>query len=216
VVTTVVHFSGSRSDDSSEPPIRTVHEVVDPSKEHNLGKRQRQIVELPGLVGESGMRTAEIAAAIDYEIPNTYSTLQALARSEVVEQIPNKEPQHWRLARRYRPNAEAFMRIAAHVSRGEWTTYGDISIAVMGDHRGARGVGRAAAVVPSFPNPHRVLMQGGSISHDWKSPEGLGPEECRRLLEEEGVTFDDDGVADPKQRVTWDELMRREAGALLD
>lgn len=195
--------------------VRTETDVADPAEEHNLGKRQRQIVELPDLVQEAGLRTADIAAAIDYEVPNTYSALQALARSKIVELVPNKEPQHWRLARRYRPNAEAFMRIAAYVERGEWTTYGDISIAVMGDHRGARGVGRAAAAIPSFPNPHRVLMQGGVISPDWKSDEGLGPEECRRRLEEDGVQFDEHDAADPKSRVNWDELMQRDAAAAL-
>jgi alkylated DNA nucleotide flippase Atl1 len=195
--------------------VRTAEDTADPADEYNLGKRQRQIVDLPGLVCEAGLRTSEIASAIDYEVPNTYSTLQALARSRIVEQVPNKEPQHWRLARRYRPNAEAFMRMAGHVREGEWTTYGDISIAVMGDHRGARGVGRAAAAVADFPNPHRVLMQGGRISPDWKSAEGLGPEECLRRLNEDGVIFED-GLADPTRRVTWDELMQRDAAASID
>lgn len=212
----LVKYADDIEDDATEVVVRTADEVGDPNEEHNLGKRQRQIVELPGLVAEDGQRTAAIAAAIDYEVPNTYSTLQALARSGIVEQVPNKEPQHWRLARRYRPNAEAFMRMAGHVRKGEWTTYGDISIAVMGDHRGSRGVGRAAAAVPSFPHPHRVLMRGGHISPDWKSDEGLGPDECRRRLVEEGIVFGDDGAADHKQRVTWDELMHRDAADSLD
>lgn len=197
-------------EDADDDLLRTADDIADPADEHNLGKRQRQIVELSGLVSEPGLRTAEIASLIDYEVPNTYSTLQALVRSGIIEQVPNKEPQHWRLARRYRPNAEAFMRLASLVRMGEWTTYGDISIAVMGDHRGARGVGRAAAAVSDFPNPHRVLMQGGRISPDWKSAEGLGPEECLRRLEEDGVRFDQ-GIADGAQRVAWDELMRRDA-----
>ena len=58
-----------------------------PADEHRLGPRQLQIVELPGLAAEEGMKTASVAAAIDYDIPNTYSALQVLARSHVVEQV---------------------------------------------------------------------------------------------------------------------------------
>jgi len=216
VADALAKYADDLEDDDAEIVMRTADEVVDPREEHNLGKRQQQIVDLAGLAGESGLRTAAIAAAVDYEVPNTYSTLQALARSGVVEQVPNKEPQHWRLARRYRANAEAFLRMASHVHVGEWTTYGDISIAVMGDTRGARGVGRAAAAVPGFPHPHRVLMQGGRISPEWKSDKGLGPEECRRRLEEDGIVFSEEGLADGKQRVSWDELMRRDAADSLD
>lgn len=190
--------------------------VAEPARDHNLGSRQRQIVELPGLATEDGMKTASIATSIDYEVPNTYSTLQALARAGIVEQVADKEPQHWRLARRYRSNAPAYMRIAAHVLRGEWTTYGDISIAVMGSPKGARGVGRAAATLPDFPNPHRVLMEGGTVNPNWRSDDGLGPEECERRLREEGVRLDDEGRADRAQRVAWEELMRRDAVASLD
>ena len=53
-----------------------------------LGPRQRAILELPGLSEDAGMKTAEIAEAIHYEVPNTYMTLRALAGSGLVEQIP--------------------------------------------------------------------------------------------------------------------------------
>lgn len=196
--------------------VRSADETAAPEAEHILGKRQRQIVDLPGLADDAGLRTAEIAAEIDYQVPNTYTTLQALARSGIVELVPQKEPQHWRLARRYRPNAATFMRMAGLLEPGEWTTYGDISIAVLGDNRAARGVGRAAAKVDGFPNPHRVLMQGGRINPDWTSSDGLGPEECRRRLRDEGVELDDDGAADPARRVDWHELRRRDAGRAAD
>ena len=196
-----------------EADLRTPDDVVLPEDEYNLGKRQRQIVNLPDLTTDSGIRTADIARAIDYEVPNTYTTLQALARAGIVEQVPNREPQHWRLARRYRPNSEAFMRMARHVRAGEWTTYGDISIAVFGNHKAARGVGRAAATIANFPNPHRVLLEGGVIAPTWEDRAGRGPEECRRRLAEEHITFTGDGRADPTRRIAWDELMRRDADA---
>jgi alkylated DNA nucleotide flippase Atl1 len=201
----------------TEPDVfDSVAEGADPARDHNLGARQRQIVEVAGLATEGGIKTSVIAEEIGYEVPNTYSTLQALARAGIVEQVPDKEPQHWRLARRYRSNAPAFMRMASYLELEEWTTYGDISIAVMGSPKGARGVGRAAAVLPEFPNPHRVLMAGGVVSDDWRSHEGLGPDECRRQLQEDGVRLDDDGRADPAQRVAWEELMRRDAVASID
>jgi predicted enzyme related to lactoylglutathione lyase len=114
-----------------------------PADEHALGKRQRQIVEVAGLATEAGLKTADIAAAVDYEVPNTYTALQALARSQVVEQVPAKDPQHWRLVRRYRAGARVFARIMALVGDGEWTTAGDVSIAARGDLRASEAIARA-------------------------------------------------------------------------
>src|SRR5206468_10854564 len=105
--------------------------------------------------------------------------------------------QTWRLASRYRNNAPVFARVAGRVRTGEWTTYGDISIAVRGDHKASRGVGRAAATMRNFPEPHRILLDGGRISPDWKSSDGGGPHECRRRLLADGIRFTDDGRADP-------------------
>ena len=184
-----------------------------PSEDRELGRRQKQIVELSGLSSEDGIKTSEIAKAINYEVPNTYMTLRGLSGSDVVELIPGSHPQRWRLTARYRRGAGEYGRIASLVNAGEWTTYGDVSIAVRGDNKAARAVGRAAAVVSGFPHPHRVLMEGGFISEHWLDSAGRGPEECRRRLDEEGVRFDEVGRADPSQRVAWDELRRRAARA---
>jgi alkylated DNA nucleotide flippase Atl1 len=173
------------------------------------GQRQQQILDLPGLATEDGMKTSDVANAITYEVPNTHSTLQTLERAGLVEMVPGVSPQRWRLAPRYRTTGTVFMRMASRVRRGEWTTYGDISIAVRGDTKAARSVGRAAAAVPTFPHPERVLMDGGVINPNWHDSEGRGPDYCKQLLEEQGVTFADDR-ADPSQRVTWDELRRRD------
>jgi alkylated DNA nucleotide flippase Atl1 len=213
VAAALVAFADELDAARPEEDLRTPSDIPVLDQEHSLGKRQRQIVNLSGLTTESGMRTAEIATEIEYQVPNTYSTLQALTLQGIVEQVPGKEPQHWRLARRYRPNSEAFMRMAGRVRRGEWTTYGDISIAVLGNHNAARGVGRAAATIPEFPTPHRVLLEGGIIAPNWRTSDGKGPEECRRRLGEEGVGFEEGDRADRKARVAWDELMRRDAAA---
>lgn len=173
------------------------------------GQRQKQILELPGLSTESGLKTADIAAAIDYEVPNTHATLQTLQRNGLIELVPGVVPQTWRLAPRYRNTAPVFKRLASRLKAGEWTTYGDISIAVRGDTKAARGVGRAAAAIPDFPHPERVLMDGGVINPNWKDSQGRGPDYCRTLLEQQGVIFDGDRAV-AHQRVTWDELRRRD------
>lgn len=173
------------------------------------GLRQKQILDLPQLATETGMKTADIALAISYEVPNTHSTMQTLQRNGLVELVPGVIPQTWRLAHRYRTNAPVFKRLASRVKKGEWTTYGDISIAVRGDTKAARGVGRAAAAIPDFPHPERVLMDGGVINPNWRDSENRGHDYCRQLLEEQGVRFVDDHAA-KGQRVAWDELLRRD------
>lgn len=167
-------------------------EAPRPADEHALGKRQLQIVDLPGIADVDGMKTADIAAAIDYELPNTYSALQALARNQVVEQVPGREPQHWRLVRRYRQTSRAYARVAETLEAGEWTTAGDVSIAV-------RGNTSATAAIAAARLSHRVL------------PEGLAPAEIMARLQSEGVEMLPTGKPDASRRVGWDELSRRAA-----
>lgn len=197
--------------DVSEPAAFALDivEPADPEAEHDLGPRQRQILEqLRAVRGSEGLKTGQIAAAIGYEVPNTQTTLQSLVRKGIVELIQGVSPQTWRLAAKYRVGGEGFAQVAALVREGEWTTYGDVSIAIMGSTAGARGVGRAAATLPDFPGPHRILMKGGVISPDWHTAEGDGPEECQRRLEAEGIHFVDGG-ADPARRVDVEELIER-------
>lgn len=190
--------------------------VPDPANEdvevlpEGRGERQKQILALAGLDNEEGMKTSEVANAITYDVPNTYTTLQALERAGLIQMIPGVTPQRWRLAPRYRNVAPVFMRLASRVRDGEWTTYGDISIAVRGDTKAARGVGRAAAAIREFPHPERVLMDGGLINEKWHDSEGRGPDYCQKLLEEQGIWLVDKRRADPSKRVTWDVLCQRD------
>lgn len=108
---------------------------------------------------------------------------------------------------------QSFMRVAALIGRGEWTTYGDISAVVRGNKRAARAVGRAAAIEEEFPNAHRVLRAPGFISRGTGAcGRGRSVEEVRRKLLQEGVGFDESGRADPATHVHWDELRRRLGG----
>ena len=190
----------------------TLEAPADPADQLSLGERQQQIVGVLSVTADDGLTTAEIASRMDnYDSANAHMSLRALQNRGVVEEVGGKSPIHWRLAHRYRATADPYLEMAEHVHHGEWTTYGDISIAVRGDNRAAIAVGRAAAALPNFPNPHRVLRRGGNIPPEWHATgsDTPTPEECRRLLEEEGVTFDEQGRADSGKYVAWGVLQER-------
>ena len=68
-----------------------------------LGKRQRQIVRMPRIGSEQGLKAAEIVAAVNgRDAPNPYLILDSLERRGVLERIPNASPRRYRLARPYR------------------------------------------------------------------------------------------------------------------
>jgi hypothetical protein len=171
--------------------------------------RQQAIIELPGMVDPAGMRPAEISAQTDYSVTNTYGLLQALARSGITEIVPGGGPQRWRLTERHRHSAAVFGRLVAGVGPGEWTTCADISIASRGDTSAAWMVCWAAAQVPDFPHPHRVLLEGGALHPYGHDHNRVAPQQVRDDLVREGVTFSPDGLADPRQKVSWDQLRER-------
>jgi alkylated DNA nucleotide flippase Atl1 len=178
-----------------------------------LGTRQQQIVEVLGDAGEAGMRAAEIAKAISGEQANTHTSITGLATRGVVEKIASDDGPRWRLAPRYRGVSDPYLRMAGHVRAGEWTTYGDISIAVRGDTKAARAVGQAAAMLHEFPSPHRVLWSGGRIPPTWRTPGTAEPtpQVCRHRLVVEGVPFDTvKGTAGRDHYVSWDVLVERD------
>lgn len=186
-------------------------EVVEPEEiQQDLGSRQRQAYQVLATVGDEGLQTADIAKAMGgYDFSNTYLTLRRLVELGLAELLPGSKPQRYRLHPKQRSSAAPYIRAAEQIAPGEWATYGDVSVAVRGDDRGARAVGRAAATLPTFPNPHRILMAGGVIPPEWHDGQGHGPEECRRLLLAEGIEFDDHGRAASAARVGWEELRDR-------
>ena len=70
-------------------------------------------------------------------------------------------------------------------------------------------IGQMARSMPDFPNPHRILNLRGQIPSGWRSEDGHGPEECRRLLESEGVGFDEAGTAVGTARLSIERLIVR-------
>lgn len=187
-------------------------ETAEPESATGMGHRQQQAYELLKAAPEEGLKTADIAQAMDgYDVPNAYLTLRSLVNRGLVELIPGSSPQRWR-AIRDRGSSTPYLLAAQAVRAGEWATYGDVSIAIRGDDRAARAVGRAAAKLPDFPSPHRIIGAGGTIPDGWRDHEGQGPEECQRRLEADGVTFTD-ARADPMRRLPW-EVLRERARAL--
>jgi hypothetical protein len=69
----------------------------------NLGIRQTKIVRLAGLRSDRGMSVSEIAKGIKKsDMPNMYSTLDALQNRGVLERVPGATPRRYRLAAPYR------------------------------------------------------------------------------------------------------------------
>jgi alkylated DNA nucleotide flippase Atl1 len=160
------------------------------------------------------MTTAEVARATGQtDAANTHTALQALGKRGVLEHLADERPARWRLVPALRGVSDPYLAMAGHVRAGEWTTYGDISIAVRGDTKAARAVGRAAATIAHFPNPHRVLWSGGRIPPNWRSAQSAdpNPDECRRRLEAEGIRFNPaNDTASRDQYVSWDVLKERD------
>ncbi len=190
----------------------TIEPTVDPVAELSLGERQREMVDVLRAADDSGLTTSGICELMGgYDTANGHVALRSLQSRGIIEDVPGKKPMRWRLAGRYRATADPYLAIAEQVRSGEWTTYGDISVAVRGDTMGARAVGRAAAMLEHFPNPHRVLQSGGRIPDGWKSSSSdePNPDECRRRLKAEDVEFDEHGRASRQHYVAWDVLVER-------
>ena len=84
--------------------------------------------------------------------------------------------------------------LVCQVPHGQVTTYGQIA-EILGSPRSARTVGWALHALPAGLDVpwHRVINREGKISTS-RHPQGHG--EQRRLLEREGVRFDEHGRVD--------------------
>src|SRR5216684_8577289 len=97
---------------------------------------------------------------------------------------------------------------------GRVTTYGWLAKAV-GYPRGARMIGWIMNETPEGVPAQRVINSKGELSGNWafSTPGGM-----RKLLEEEGIVFSDDGRVDLK-RYGWDpsrDLSEDELQRILD
>lgn len=171
------------------------------------GTWQRKIARLPGLSLEHGLTAGDVSRELAYDEPNTYTALGSLEKAGLLEQVPDASPKRWRLAVNHR--RDKILAASRVISVGEWATYGDIAIAVGDNVRLARSVASVAAKNPTFANPHRVLLKGGLIAPDWRDDDGRGPDECKRRLRAEGISFDEHGAASSDARIGYEELQER-------
>lgn len=154
------------------------------------------------------MTSREVAAATNGDEPNCHTALKALVTKGIVEVVEGSSPQQFRLAVSHRRNR--VVRLSRLIEAGEWTTYGDFSIAVYDNVNMALPVARVAAHHPAFASPHRLLQAKGSVSEGWHDEQGNhDPEECKGRLREEHVWDDATDSAQPDKRIGWEELQTR-------
>lgn len=96
----------------------------------------------------------------------------------------------------FHPLWERLSTVITRLPAGSWTTYGDLA-SLVGSH--VIPVGRHIAS-RQIENTHRVLEADGSVSSKF-IPRPSDRDEVRRTLEAEGVRLDENGLADPAQRV---------------
>jgi methylated-DNA-protein-cysteine methyltransferase related protein len=109
---------------------------------------------------------------------------------------------------------EQVYRLVSQIPRGKVASYGQIA-SLLGHPRAARTVGWALNALVETPSREvpwqRVINHSGRITI---ARAGLNPEVQRRLLEEEGVEFDQAGYVDMR-RFGWQGLDWAEVEQLL-
>ena len=101
--------------------------------------------------------------------------------------------------------------VLSEIPAGAWTTYGDVA-AVIGTH--PVPLGQRLANHPAI-NAHRVLNSTGKVANNFRWLEPDRTDDPLEVLKDEGVEFDDDGRANPNQRLSAEELAEL-AGLELD
>lgn len=64
------------------------------------GKRQREVLALPGISVGNGMTAGQVAADIGVTGPNAYKLLESLVAGGWLEVVVDVEPAHWRSPQR--------------------------------------------------------------------------------------------------------------------
>lgn len=93
-------------------------------------------------------------------------------------------------------------RVLSTIPEGRWTTYGDVA-ATIGTH--PVPLGQRLASHPS-PYAYRVLKFDGAIATNFKWTDPDRTDDPMEVLKSEGVSFDNEGRADPRQRLEAAEL----------
>lgn len=163
-----------------------------------------------------GFRTGE-AASLGWMVKRNGWSITA-AGIQALEDHPGAEL-YRELGRQYRarrvpaqgrahtdPRWTVVMKAVELLRPGTWTTCGDL-----GDLVGmsAKTVGGFMAEVPGVTNGYRVLRAGGRISPHFRWSDSRRTDAPQAVLEQEGLTFDQAGRADPQRRITTDDFRRQ-------
>jgi alkylated DNA nucleotide flippase Atl1 len=100
------------------------------------------------------------------------------------------------------PRWRLMNQLITSLPAGRWTSYRDVAEVI-----GSRfNTVHARLASSRVPNAHRVLTLKGQISPDLRWPDPQRIDDPRKVLEAEGVRFDDEGRADPEQRMDATDL----------
>jgi len=145
------------------------------------------------LLHRFGLREGEVSSegvnGMIYWTTDGEQTLRDLAAQHgLLDRRPNR-----------RIDKNALRQLCSEIPAGRWTTYGDVATGI-GLPGAAQSVAGVITTDPAVQNAHRVLRANGQISPRWVNAAGDGSSHARKLLESEGVTFDEAGLADPALR----------------
>src|SRR4051812_9240530 len=103
-----------------------------------------------------------------------------------------------------------YRRAIRAIPKGKVAPYSVVSEVVRGDSHGSQKVAGLAANDPTLGTAYRVVRMDGSIAAGFRWTDGRmgGADEGRRVLEEEGVSFDVHGRVEPEHMLSADELRR--------
>ncbi len=132
----------------------------------------------------------ELVLASSVLIPLPEASEYTVQRDRKLQKAKSGKGLDWSVAR----------NVMASIPPGHWVSYQDLAVAAGGSPKAGMAVGMYLAATTDMPaGVHRVLRANGTISPGWKGSIG-GPEECKQLLESEGLAFDDKGRADISKR----------------
>lgn len=140
---------------------------------------------------------------LDAQLVLTSSVLIPLP--EASEYVMQREAKRAKSQADKKVSWEKAYEVMAQIPAGHWMSYQDLAVAAGGTPRAGLAMGQYLARASDLPPNcvHRVLRKDGTVSPGWIGELG-GPDEARALLEQEGLSFDDKGRADPSRRWTGD------------
>ncbi|WP_230401672.1 DUF4268 domain-containing protein [Sanguibacter suaedae] len=172
---------------------------------YNSELSNRPFAEKRAMLGESGLRmNQEIAAHETWSLTEIHARGAALAE-KIISLWPG--PDETLTSTGDEESSETgriVSSIVAEIPAGRWTSYGEVAL-IAGSYPQPVAAIITTRLMHGF---WRVLQRGGTISPGFRWPDPDRADDPRTYLESEGLTFDDDGRADPAQFVAARELAK--------